>query len=162
MADNLTAKQRKRNMSAIKSRDTKPEITVRSIVHRLGFRFRLHSTKLVGKPDIVLPKHKKIILVHGCFWHIHDCKRGNVTPKTNVEYWQTKRLRNIARDKANLKVYKRESWKVLTVWECEIKDADKLERRLKKFLFQIFQYKYTSTAPSDTCAAERCSDELTI
>lgn len=121
-------------MTAIKSRHTKPEIIVRSIVHRLGFRFRLHSAKLSGKPDIVLPKHKKIILVHGCFWHMHDCKRGNVTPKTNTDYWQNKRFRNVARDKENLKVYKNEGWNVLTIWECEIKDLFKLERKLSKFL----------------------------
>lgn len=134
MADNLTAEQRKKNMTAIKSRHTKPEIIVRSIIHRLGFRFRLHDKKLAGKPDIVLPKHKKIILVHGCFWHMHDCKRGNVTPKSNVEYWQTKRLRNVERDKSNLKTYKKEGWKTLTVWECEIKDLPKLERKLVRFL----------------------------
>lgn len=134
MADNLTAEQRKRNMTAIKSRHTKPEIVVRSIVHRLGFRFRLHSKKLAGKPDIVLPRHKKIILVHGCFWHMHDCKRGNVTPKTNADYWQNKRFRNVARDKENLKIYKKQNWNVLTIWECEIKDLNKLERKLGKFL----------------------------
>lgn len=109
-------------MAAIKSRHAKPEMIVRSLLHRFGFRFRLHDKKLAGKPDIVLLRHKKIILVHGCFWHIHDCKRGNITPKTNVEYWQTKRFRNVARDKENLKVYKKDGWKVLTVWECEIKD----------------------------------------
>lgn len=136
MADNLTDEQRKRNMRAIKSRHTKPEMIVRSIVHRLGFRFRLHDKKLPGKPDIVLPRHKKIILVHGCFWHIHDCKRGNVTPKTNVEYWQNKRLRNAARDQENLEIYKKSGWKVLTVWECETKDAVNLENKLVKFLAQ--------------------------
>ena len=134
MADNLTAEQRKKNMTAIKSRHTKPEIIVRSIIHRLGFRFRLHSPKFIGKPDIVLPKHKKLVLVHGCFWHMQNCKRGNVTPKTNVEYWQTKRLRNIARDKENLKIYKNEGWKVLTIWECQTKDVKKLRRRIGSFL----------------------------
>lgn len=132
--DNFTHKQRKRNVTAIKSRHTKPEIIVRSIIHRLGFRFRLHDVKLAGKPDIVLPRHKKIVLVHGCFWHIHDCKRGNVTPKTNVEYWQTKRLRNVARDGENLKVYKKDGWKVLIVWECEIKDRARIERKIGRFL----------------------------
>lgn len=137
MADNLTKEQRKRNMTAIKSRHTKPEIIVRSILHRLGFRFRLHDKKLPGKPDIVLPRHKKIVLVHGCFWHIHDCKRGNVTPKTNTDYWQNKRFRNVARDKENLNVYKNEGWNVLTIWECEIKDKFKLERKLTKFLMKF-------------------------
>ncbi len=134
MADNLTAEQRKRNMTAIKSRHTKPEIIVRSIIHRLGFRFRLHDKKLVGKPDIVLPRHRKIILVHGCFWHIHDCKRGNVTPKTNTEYWQTKRFRNVERDKSNLETYRESGWKVLTIWECETKDSAALEVKLRNFL----------------------------
>ncbi len=134
MADNLTPEQRKRNMKAIKSRHTKPEMIVRSIVHRLGYRFRLHDKKLPGKPDIVLPRHRKIILVHGCFRHMHDCKRGNVTPKTNVEYWQTKRFRNVARDKENLKAYKKEGWKILTIWECETKTIDDLKKRLVHFL----------------------------
>lgn len=134
MVDNLTTEQRKRNMTAIKSRHTKPEMIVRSLLHRLGFRFRLHSKKLQGKPDIILPRHKKIILVHGCFWHIHDCKRGNVPPKTNVEYWQTKRFRNVARDKENLKIYKKDGWQTLTIWECEIKDLQGLEAKLRKFL----------------------------
>ena len=134
MVDNLTTEQRKRNMTAIKSRHTKPEIIVRSIVHRLGFRFRLHDAKLPGKPDIVLPRHKKIILVHGCFWHMHNCKRGNVTPKTNVDYWQNKRFRNVARDKENLETYKAESWQTFTIWECEMKDKIKLENKIKAFL----------------------------
>ncbi|MBA4123780.1 MAG: DNA mismatch endonuclease Vsr [Acidobacteria bacterium] len=135
MADNLTAEQRKRNMTAIKSRHTKPEMIVRSIVHRLGFRFRLHDKKLAGKPDIVLPKHKKIILVHGCFWHIHDCKRGNVTPKTNVDYWQKKRFRNVERDKENLRTLKNQGWKVLVIWECRIKKPLELENTVKDFLY---------------------------
>lgn len=134
MADNLTADQRKRNMKAIKSRHTKPEMAVRSIVHNLGFRFRLHSPKLPGKPDLVLPRHKKIILVHGCFWHMHDCKRGNVTPKTNADYWQPKRFKNVARDIENKAVYENSGWKVLTIWECEIKDLTTLKNRLIEFL----------------------------
>ena len=134
MADNLTPEQRKRNMKAIKSRHTKPEMIVRSIVHRFGYRFRLHDKKLPGKPDIVLPRHRKIILVHGCFWHMHDCKRGNVTPKTNVEYWQNKRFRNVARDKENTKSYNKAEYKILTVWECEIKNLPNLEDKIKKFL----------------------------
>lgn len=134
MADNLTKEQRKRNMTAIKSRHTKPEMIVRSLLHRLGFRFRLHYQKLPGKPDIVLPKHKKIILVHGCFWHMHDCKRGNVTPKTNIEYWQNKRFRNVERDKENLSLYKSSGWKTLTIWECEVKDLTSIENKIRKFL----------------------------
>jgi len=134
MTDNLTVEQRKRNMAAIKSRHTKPEIIIRSIVHRLGFRFRLHDKKLPGKPDIVLPRHKKVILAHGCFWHMHTCKRGSVTPKTNVEYWQNKRLRNVERDKLNLKLLKESGWETMVIWECEVKEKDALEQRLNDFL----------------------------
>lgn len=121
-------------MPVIKKHFAAHEVIVRSIVHRLGFRFRLYDAKLPCKPDIVLPRHKKIIFVHGCFWHMHNCKRGNVTPKTNVEYWQNKRFRNVARDKENLKLYKAECWRTLTIWECEIKDTIKLENKIKAFL----------------------------
>ncbi len=134
MVDNLTTEQRKRNMTAIKSRHTKPEMIVRSIVHRLSFRFRLHDKKLAGKPDIVLAKHKKIILVHGCFWHLHDCKRGNVTPKTNIDYWQNKRFRNVARDKKNLESLENEGWEVLVIWECWTKNLELTENLLIDFL----------------------------
>src|SRR5689334_7545447 len=103
MADNLTFDQRKRNMANIRSRHTKPELIVRSLIHRRGFRFRLHYKELPGKPDIVLPRHKKNVLVHGCFWHMHWCKRGSVTPKTNETYWARKRIRNSVRDKENSK-----------------------------------------------------------
>ena len=96
----------------------------------------LRTEKFFPKPksDIVLPRHKKIIPVHGCFRHIHDCERGSVTPKTNVEYWQTKRLRNVERDESNLKTYKKEGWKVLTVWKCETKNLPKLNAKLRRFL----------------------------
>ena len=134
MADNLTTEQRKLNMKAIKSRHTKPELIVRSIVHKLGFRFRLHSSKLPGKPDIVLPRHKKIILVHGCFWHMHNCKRGSVTPKTNTDYWQNKRFKNVARDVENENYYREHNWSILTVWECEVKNTTTLSEKISTFL----------------------------
>jgi len=134
MADDLTAEQRKKNMANIRSRHTKPELVVRSLIHNLGFRFRLHDKKMQGKPDIVLPRHKKIVLVHGCFWHMHDCKRGNVTPKTNVDYWQPKRLRNVERDKLNLEAYDAAGYKTLTIWECETRDTELLEKKLSVFL----------------------------
>ena len=117
-----------------RSRHTKPELAVRSLIHSLGFRFRLHYKRLIGKPDVVLPRHKKIVLIHGCFWHMHDCKRGNVTPQTNADYWQKKRLRNIERDKQNLEIYGAAGFKVLTVWECEIADKEALTCKIKLFL----------------------------
>lgn len=129
-----TREQRSRNMSAIRGRDTKPEMVVRRLVHRLGYRFRLHCRDLPGAPDLVFPRLKKIINIHGCYWHMHACRWGCVTPKTNVEFWQTKRASNVERDKRNLKQLRQSGWRVLTVWECEIRDADKLTARVSSFL----------------------------
>ena len=134
MADNLTGAQRKRNMSNIRSRNTKPELIVRSIIHQLGFRFRLHVRYLPGKPDIVLLRHKKIILVHGCFWHMHKCKRGNVFPKTNETYWTTKREGNVERDRLSQSAYRKAGFQTLIIWECETKDVPKLVNKLSTFL----------------------------
>lgn len=134
MVDVLTKEQRSFNMSQIRDKNTKPEIIIRSIVHGLGFRYCLHNNKLPGKPDIALPRHKKIIFVHGCFWHIHNCKYGKVKPATNVKFWQTKRQSNVARDKKNLKALKNLGWKVLVIWECQIKKPEKLLNKISKFL----------------------------
>src|SRR5207249_3372087 len=126
--------QRSFNMSRIKSRDTKPEKIVRSIVHRLGYRYRLHKSDLPGKPDIVLVRHRKIIDVHGCFFHMHKCKYGSVVPATNAKFWRTKRLSNVARDRRNLRALGREGWKVLIVWECQTRKPASLRQTLQKFL----------------------------
>lgn len=134
MADNLTPEQRRRNMTGIRSRNTKPEILVRSLIHRLGYRFRLHPRKLPGKPDVVLPRHKKLVLVHGCFWHMHNCKRGNVKPQTNEEYWHMKRQKTTERDVANQLAYDVQGWTTLVVWECETTDYKKLTEILSSFL----------------------------
>jgi DNA mismatch endonuclease (patch repair protein) len=103
-------------MFQIKSKDTKPEILVRSLVHRMGYRYSLHRTDLPAKPDIVLVKHHKIIFVHGCFWHMHRCRFGRVKPATNAAFWQKKRQANADRDKKNLRKLRRLGWKVLVVW----------------------------------------------
>lgn len=134
MVDNLSREQRKKNMAAIKSRNTKPEKTVRSLIHRMGYRFRLHCKSLPGKPDIVLPKHRKIVFVHGCFWHSHDCKYGLVSPKTNVCYWEEKRLKNKVKDSENLDELRKQGWSVLIIWECKLKDKADLEENLQSFL----------------------------
>ena|SRR6266404_3914850 len=134
MADVLTPQQRSFNMSRIRSRDTRPEMTVRSIVHRLGYRYRLHKKDLPGKPDVVLVRHRKIIDVHGCFFHVHKCKYGSVVPATNAKFWKTKRLSNVERDRRNLRALKRNNWKVLIVWECETRNLAKLAKRIEKFL----------------------------
>ena len=118
------SEQRSRNMSAIKSKNTKPEIKVRKILHSMGYRFRLHRKDLPGSPDIVLPKYKTIIFVHGCFWHRHEnCKYAS-TPKTRQEFWEAKFRENINRDKLNQENLSSKGWKIIIVWECEIKDKD--------------------------------------
>src|SRR4051812_7053306 len=115
MTDVLTPEQRRRNMSAIKGKDTKPEMIVRQMVHGMGYRYRLHRKDLPGKPDMVFPGSRKIIEIHGCYWHMHDCPLGAVIPKTNTEFWQTKRLSNVARDKRNAAALEELGWKVLVV-----------------------------------------------
>lgn len=130
MTDHLTKEKRSWNMSRIRSKDTKPEIIVRSLLHHLGYRFRLHSKKLPGKPDIVLTKYKTVIFVHGCFWHRHkDCSRATM-PKSNQEYWNAKFERNVQRFKEVSEQIKSLGWKVTVVWECEVKDIDALTEHL--------------------------------
>jgi DNA mismatch endonuclease, patch repair protein len=134
MADVHNPQQRSFNMSRIKGRDTKPEKTVRSIVHALGYRYRLHKPDLPGKPDIVLVRHHKIIDVHGCFFHMHNCRYGGVVPATNAEFWRTKRLSNVARDRRNQPALRLDGWNVMIVWECETKKPEALQKKLEKFL----------------------------
>jgi DNA mismatch endonuclease (patch repair protein) len=134
MTDVLTPAQRKFNMSRIRNKDTRPEMIVRSLVHRMGYRYVLHNPKLPGKPDLVLSRHHKIIFVHGCFWHMHKCHYGKVKPKTRASFWQNKRMGNIIRDRKNLATLKREGWRVLVVWECWTRDLETLENRLVAFL----------------------------
>jgi len=135
MTDVHTTAQRSFNMSRIRSKDTKPERIVRSLVHQLGFRFRLHVAGLPGKPDLVLPAHRKIIFVHGCFWHQHRCHWGRATPVTNSEFWVAKRQGNSDRDRRNRRRLKAAGWSVLVVWECWTKDIEgKLLPKLRDFL----------------------------
>jgi DNA mismatch endonuclease, patch repair protein len=134
MSDVLTPEQRKYNMSRIRYKNTRPEMIVRSEVHRMGFRYRLHNSNLPGKPDLVFARHKKIIFVHGCFWHMHTCKYGIVKPRTNPEFWENKRLGNVKRDRKNIRELKKNGWQVLIVWECWTKDIPLLQRKLSAFL----------------------------
>ncbi len=134
MADSLTKARRSWNMSRIKGKDTAPEKIVRSILHRLGYRFRLHKTKLPGRPDVVLPKHQTIVFVHGCFWHRHKNCKDATMPKTRREWWQAKLEGNTARDRRNQSALRREGWRVLTVWECETEKPEKLTQRLSLLL----------------------------
>ncbi len=133
MADNLTPAQRRKTMAAIRGRDTAPERAVRSCVHRLGFRFRLHGRDLAGSPDLVLTKRRTVIFVHGCFWHGHRCRRERPRPKTNATYWRTKVERNQRRDAQVLRTLRNAGWRVLVVWECQARRPD-LPNRLQAFL----------------------------
>ncbi len=126
MADVHNPEQRSRNMAAIKGTDTKPELRVRSLLHSLGFRFRLHRKALPGKPDIVLAKHRTVIFVHGCFWHSHDCRWGNVVPKTRSEFWAGKRQGTTERDIRNITALEAAGWKVLVIWECQSRSDEEL------------------------------------
>lgn len=127
---------RSRIMRAVRSKDTKPELIVRRLVHSLGFRFRLHRRDLPGSPDLVFPGRHKAIFVHGCFWHGHDCARGNRKPVANADYWHAKIRRNVERDIRNESALRRDGWDVLTIWECEtkIRDREAMIGRVKTFL----------------------------
>lgn len=127
--------KRSYNMSRIHSKDTKPEMIVRKLCHKRGLRFRLHRKDLPGKPDLTFKKYKTVIFVNGCFWHMHDCKYGNVSPKTNSEFWGKKRGKNTERDQRNALKLKSSGWRVLNYWECEIKNSEILNRKLKKDFF---------------------------
>lgn len=132
--DKLTPQRRSDNMRAIRSKDTNPERMLRSLAHRLGYRFRLHRKDLPGRPDLVFPGRRKVIFVHGCFWHQHSgCREGRI-PGSRVSYWEPKLKRNQMRDAANQARLEEQGWKVLVVWECELKDAGSLAKALRRFL----------------------------
>ena len=136
MADNLRPRDRSRCMSGIRSRHTRPERIVRSIVHRMGYRFRLHRRDLPGAPDLVLPRYHAVIFVHGCFWHWHADPLCPIAgqPKSNVAYWRPKLGRTRGRDRGNADALESAGWGVLTVWECELKDLDRVMSRVYAFL----------------------------
>lgn len=134
MTDVVDSAQRSEIMRRVRSKDTGPEMAVRRLVRQLGFGYRLHDKTLPGKPDLVFRGRKKVIFVHGCFWHGHDCARGARTPKANKAYWQEKIARNAQRDTLNLSAIAAEGWKALVIWECEIKDQESLAHKIKLFL----------------------------
>ena len=124
------SEQRSRNMSAIKSKNTKPEIKVRKILHSMGYRFRLHSKDLPGSPDIVLPKYKTVIFVHGCFWHRHENCKYAYTPKTRKEFWNKKFTENKKRDSEIQEKIKILDWRSVVIWECETKNIENLRDKI--------------------------------
>ncbi len=123
MADVHTPEQRSYNMSQIRNKNTKPEELVRKYLFSKGFRYRKNDARLPGKPDIVLPKYKTVIFVNGCFWHAHEGCKYFVWPKNNSEFWKNKILGNMERDKRNIAELKNNGWRVITIWECELKSA---------------------------------------
>ena len=133
MVDNRSIESRSRLMSRIGSKHTRPELVVRSLLHRLGYRFRLHRKDLPGKPDIVFIGRKKAIFVHGCFWHGHGCKIGKL-PKSKLEFWRPKIERNRQRDSEKRSELEQIGWNVEELWQCELKDSQALEQRLRLFL----------------------------
>jgi DNA mismatch endonuclease (patch repair protein) len=124
-------------MQSIRGKDTTPERLVRSMVHRLGLRFRLHGRNLPGKPDLVLAKHRTVIFVHGCFWHRHDCKLAAI-PKTRPEFWDSKFQANVDRDRRNKALLQEQGWRVVEIWECETRSAEVLGLRLRREFSDAF------------------------
>lgn len=131
--DTISEERRSLLMSRIRSKDTKPERAVRSLLHLMGYRFRLHRRDLPGKPDIVLPRHRKIVLVQGCFWHGHTCQLAS-KPKSNRTYWQSKIAMNQSRDRRNIAALRRAGWQILELWECDIRAGHRIEQRLRRFM----------------------------
>lgn len=136
MSDIFTKKKRSEIMSRIGGKNTLPELAVRSWLHKMGFRFRLHSKKMPGKPDIVLSKYQTVIFVQGCFWHAHNCKYGRL-PKSNLMFWQPKLEKNKSRDEQNFLKLKKMGWKVIVLWECSIRNITMLETSMSKIKIQL-------------------------
>jgi DNA mismatch endonuclease (patch repair protein) len=137
VTDRLTPKMRSWNMSRIKGKNTKPEVVVRSLLHRMGFRFRLHVRHLPGRPDVVLTRWNLVVFVHGCFWHRHPKCRFAYTPKSRKTFWLSKLEGNVSRDKRAIAALKRLGWKTLVVWECELHDLERVSARLKRKILTV-------------------------
>lgn len=125
---------RRRTMQAVRSKNTKPELAVRKLVTRLGYRYRLHRSEIPGKPDLAFIGRRKVVFVHGCFWHGHDCVRGARVPKANSGYWATKIGRNRSRDVTHQERLMADGWRSLIIWECELREPDTVRRKLERFL----------------------------
>lgn len=134
MPEKFTAVERSAVMRAVGSKNTGPEMSVRRLAHSLGYRYALHVESLPGKPDLVFTRRRKVIFVHGCFWHKHVCRRGTIVPVKNREYWITKRDRNRRRDRIQIRELRGDGWKVLVIWECWTRNPAALRARLEAFL----------------------------
>ena len=145
MADLYSKERRSEIMSHIRAQDTAPEMRVRRVLHKMGYRFRLHRKDLPGKPDIVLPKLRTVIHVHGCFWHGHTCGEGHV-PKTNRRYWMPKLKRNTRRDSEHSGELRRLGWNQIVIWECETGSLERIERQLRRELGRVRRRNRTKPA----------------
>lgn len=136
MADIMTPAQRSHCMAQVRSKGMRPEMVIRSLVHKMGYRFRLHRHDLPGKPDIVLPKHQAVIFVNGCFWHWHPDTKCPIAklPKSNLSYWRPKLTRTRERDRVQVEALEELGWRVLTIWECSLRDLPTVEKNIHKFL----------------------------
>lgn len=153
MTDIKTPEERSRNMSAIKSNDTKPEMIVRRYLHGLGYRYGLHNKRLPGRPDIVLRRYKTIIFINGCFWHGHENCKYYRLPKSNTDFWQTKIAQNRARDERDIKELVRLGWHVIVIWECELK-TEKTRQQTFRGLLEKLNFSYLLTDYPLIAAAE--------
>jgi DNA mismatch endonuclease (patch repair protein) len=132
--DNISPEARGRQMSLVKSKDTKPEMIVRRLIFSMGYRYRLHDSRLPGTPDLVFAGRRKVVFVHGCFWHRHvDCPLARL-PKSRLDFWLPKLDGNKARDQMNQRLLRKSGWRVLVVWECELRDMKRLARKIRRFL----------------------------
>ena len=158
--DTFSPEKRSDIMRRVRSTDTTPEKKVRSLLHKLGFRFRLHRSDLPGKPDIVLPKHRAVVFVHGCFWHRHQGCPHATTPASRQEYWLPKFKRTVERDKKNQEELRQKGWNVIVVWECETKDISKIAEYLLKFFERDKSFAWFEQVSSAPMAAEQREEYL--
>ncbi|WP_136077270.1 very short patch repair endonuclease [Pontiella desulfatans] len=159
--DTLTPEERSALMSKIRGKNTKPELLVRSMLHRAGYRFSLHRKDLPGKPDITLRKHKTVVFVHGCFWHRHKHCRVASTPKSNTEFWEHKFERNVANDRKHKRELRKLGWNVIVIWECELKDPEKVLVRLMNELTPEKVLHYPTAEDTSLIAAEAKAKYIT-
>ena len=160
MPDNISKLHRSWVMSRVRSRNTKPELIARSLLHNLGYRFTVNgpsNRKLPGKPDIVLPKYRTVVFVHGCFWHRHPNCKIATTPKSNQDYWLPKFRKNVERDRQNQMALKKAGWNVLVIWECELKDLDTVAARLINELPRDIKYELPEEIESHQLVADQQS-----
>ncbi len=134
MVDTCNPETRSRIMARVRGKDTQPELRLRRMLHGMGYRYRLHVGGLPGKPDIVFPSRRKIVFMHGCFWHGHRCRAGQKRPASNTAYWDVKLAKNTTRDKCNRRRLRELGWRVLVIWECQMRDEARLGKRLVDFL----------------------------